>query len=126
MTAGALAFWQKHANNRQTIAYAVSVDHAHNLAAVFNDSGIPAAIILGDTNREERDKAIVGFQDGSIRVLVNVIVATEGFDLPDASCIIIAPPHHEPGAVPANGRPRSAPPNPTAETASSWTWPPTP
>ena len=92
MTAGALAFWQKHANNRQTIAYAVSVDHAHNLAAVFNDSGIPAAIILGDTNREERDKAIVGFQDGSIRVLVNVIVATEGFDLPDASCIIIARP----------------------------------
>ncbi|MYC34138.1 MAG: DEAD/DEAH box helicase [Chloroflexi bacterium] len=92
MTAGALAFWQKHADNRQTIAYAVSVDHAHNLAAVFNEAGIPAAVILGDTNREERDQAIAGFQDGSIRVLVNVIVATEGFDLPDASCIIIARP----------------------------------
>ena len=92
MTAGALAFWQKHAEGRQTIAYAVSVDHAHNLAAVFNDAGIPAAVILGDTNREERDRAIDGFRDGSIKVLVNVIVATEGFDLPDASCIIIARP----------------------------------
>ena len=92
MTAGALAFWQKHAENRPTIAYAVSVDHAHNLAAVFNDAGIPAAVILGDTNREERDRAIDGFRDGSIRVLVNVIVATEGFDLPDASCVIIARP----------------------------------
>ena len=92
MTAGALAFWQKHADNRQTIAYAVSVDHAHNLVNVFNDAGIPAAVILGDTNREERDRAIAGFRDGSIKVLVNVIVATEGFDLPDASCIIIARP----------------------------------
>ena len=97
MTAGALAFWQKHAaeplnNQRQTIAYAVSVDHAHNLAAVFNEANIPAAVILGDTNREERDQAIAGFRDGTIKVLVNVIVATEGFDLPDASCIIIARP----------------------------------
>ena len=40
MTAGALEFWQKHAAGRPTIAYAVSVDHAHNLAAVFNDAGV--------------------------------------------------------------------------------------
>ena len=92
MTAGALAFWQKHADGRPTIAYAVSVDHAHNLAAVFNDANVPAAVILGDTNREERDQAIAGFRNGHIKVLVNVIVATEGFDLPDASCIIIARP----------------------------------
>ena len=97
MTAGALAFWQKHAidptnNQRPTIAYAVSVDHAHNLAAVFNEAGVPAAVILGDTKREDRDRAIAGFRGGSIKVLVNVIVATEGFDLPDASCIIIARP----------------------------------
>ena len=92
MTAGALAFWRQYAEGRPTIAYAVSVDHAHNLADVFKAAGMPAAVILGDTNREERDKAIAGFRDGSIRVLVNVIVATEGFDLPDASCIIIARP----------------------------------
>ncbi len=97
MTAGALAFWQKHAaeppnDQRPTIAYAVSVDHAHNLAAMFNEAGVPSAVILGDTKREERDRAIAGFRDGSIKVLVNVIVATEGFDLPDASCIVIARP----------------------------------
>ena len=92
MTAGALAFWQRHAGDRQTIAYAVSVDHAHNLAAVFNEAGILASAILGDTKREERDAAIAGFRDGSIKILVNVIVATEGFDLPDASCVIIARP----------------------------------
>ena len=92
MTAGALAFWQKHAEGRPTIAYAVSVDHALNLAAVFNNSGISAAVLLGDTKPEERDKAIAGFRNGSVKVLVNVIVVTEGFDLPDASGIIIARP----------------------------------
>ena len=39
-----------------------------------------------------RDEAIAGFRNGSVKVLVNVIVATEGFDLPDASCIIISRP----------------------------------
>ena len=94
MTAGALAFWQKHAADRPTIAYAVSVDHAKNLAAVFRDAGISADFILGENNQKkaERDAAISGFRDGSIMVLANVEVGTEGFDLPDASCVIIARP----------------------------------
>ena len=92
MTAGALAFWRKHAEGRPTVAYAVSVDHAHNLAAMFNEAGITAAVILGDSNREERTRTIEGFRTGTVRVLVNVIVATEGFDLPDASCVIITRP----------------------------------
>ena len=92
MTAGVLNFWQRDFDNRPTIAYAVSVDHARNLASVFNDAGIPAAVILGDTSSEERNKAIAGFRAGTLKVLVNVVVATEGFDLPDASCIAIARP----------------------------------
>ena len=92
MTAGVLEFWQKDFGDRPTIAYAVSVDHARNLASVFNDAGILAAVILGDTSNEERSKAIAGFREGTLKVLVNVVVATEGFDLPDASCIVIARP----------------------------------
>ena len=92
MTAGVVKFWQKDFDDRPTIVYAVSVDHAHNLARVFNDVGIPAAVILGDTSSEERNKAIAGFREGTVKVLVNVVVATEGFDLPDASCIVIARP----------------------------------
>ena len=92
MTAGVLEFWQKDFDDRPTVAYAVSVDHARNLARVFNDTGIPAAVILGDTSSEERSKAIANFREGTLKVLVNVVVATEGFDLPDASCIVIARP----------------------------------
>ena len=92
MTAGVLKFWQQHASDRQTIIYAVSVGHAYNLKAVFEDAGIPAGIILGATASEERADAIREFANGSLSVLVNVAVATEGFDLPDASCVVIARP----------------------------------
>ena len=92
MTAGALRFWQFHAAERQTIIYAISQDHARNLAAVFNDAGIPAAVVLSDTAPQERVKAIESFGNGTLRALVNVAVATEGFDLPDASCIVITRP----------------------------------
>ncbi len=92
MTAQALRFWQQHARQRQTIIYAVSVDHANNLASVFNDAGIPAALMLGDTSSPERARLIAKFKNKTLTVLVNVAVATEGFDLPDASCVILARP----------------------------------
>jgi len=92
MTAGALKFWQEHAQDRQTIVYAVSVDHARNLAAVFTSADVPAAVMLGETRDEERSRLIASFRRGNLRVLVNVAVATEGFDLPDASCVVITRP----------------------------------
>ena len=92
MTAGALRFWEFHAAERQTVIYAISKDHARNLTALFNDKGIPAAVMLSDTPSEERASAIESFRNGTLRVLVNVAIATEGFDLPDASCVVITRP----------------------------------
>ena len=92
MTARAIDFWQHHAQTRQTIVYAVSKGHAYNLVAVFKDSGYSAELILGDTHLDERAKVIDRFAKGDLQVLVNVAVATEGFDLPDASCVVIARP----------------------------------
>ena len=92
MTAGALRFWKEHAHDRQTIVYAVSVRHAHNLMEVFKEAGIGAGIMLGDTPLDERAATIEKFRSRHLQVLVNVAVATEGFDLPDASCVVIARP----------------------------------
>lgn len=92
MTAQALQFWQKHTRRRQTIVYAVSVNHANNMAAVFNDTGIPCAVMLGETPPAARAKLIADFKNETLKVLVNVAVATEGFDLPDASCVMLARP----------------------------------
>ena len=92
MTAGVRDFWLKHAHDRQTIVYAVSKGHAENLVNVFNRAGVSAQLILGATALDQRAEAIAEFKRGDLQVLVNVAVATEGFDLPDASCIVIARP----------------------------------
>ncbi len=92
MTVGALRYWQEHARARQTIVYAVSVDHARNLVDIFNDAGATAEAILSETDPVERDKTIEAFRVGKLMALVNVAVATEGFDLPDASCVVITRP----------------------------------
>ena len=92
MTAGVRDFWQKHARNRQTIIYAVSVRHARNLVNVFNRADVSAQLILGNTPPDQRAETLAEFKRGDLQVLVNVAVATEGFDLPDASCVVIARP----------------------------------
>ena len=92
MTTMAVDFWQNRAAGRQTIAYAVSKGHASNLMRAFTDHGISAAAILSDTSQDDRERVISDFKDGKLTVLVNVAVATEGFDLPDASCVMITRP----------------------------------
>ena len=93
-TGGTLEYWKKHAEGRQTIVYAVSVGHAKNLAEVFDNAGVPAGVILGanDQKGQERDRNIRQFREEELKVLVNVAVATEGFDLPEVSCIVLARP----------------------------------
>ena len=94
MTAGALHCWQHHASERQTVIYAISQEHARNLRKVFEDAGIRAAVILSKTHPQERAESIESFKNGNTRVLVNMAVLTEGFDLPgdSCSCVVITRP----------------------------------
>ena len=95
MTAGAMRFWQEHAIDRKkTIVYAVSVKHARNLKALFDEEGIGAGLVLGltDQKQAERNRAIAEFRNSNLQVLINVAVVTEGFDVPEASCIVITRP----------------------------------
>ena len=92
MTTKAIQYWERMARDRSTIVYAVSTGHAHNLVEEFAKTSVPVAVLLSETPADERESAIEGFRTGTIQVLVNVLVATEGFDLPDASCVVITRP----------------------------------
>ena len=95
MTTLAVDFWQNSpAVGRQTVAYAVSQGHARNLVRAFKDKGIAADLILStsETSQSERERVKREFEARRITVLVNVAVVTEGFDLPDASCVMITRP----------------------------------
>lgn len=84
--------WHKYAHGRQTIAFTVDVQHAHDLAGAFLEKGIRAAAVSGETPKDERRRILNDFRRGSVDVLTNCMVLTEGTDLPMTSCILHAKP----------------------------------
>lgn len=78
--------WMQHAQGRQTIVFCQSIEHAHRVAEEFPSS----AVITGEDSPGLRESTLRNFASGAVPVLCNVAVLTEGVDLPNTSCIIIA------------------------------------
>lgn len=74
------------------LLYATSVEHAEIMAALLVREGIPAASILGTTNKAARRHYIEQFRSGGIRVLTNYGVLTAGFDAPKVRAVYVARP----------------------------------
>ena len=82
VTGDALSHYQKYAMGRRAIVFMWSVESSIEMAQKFNEAGIPAEHIDGTTDDAARDAAIQGFRDGKIKILCNVEIISEGFDLP--------------------------------------------
>lgn len=80
--------WTRHAQGRQTIVFCVSVEHAERVAAEWPAG--QAEVIESGTPADKRRDLLRRFRFGALRVLCNVAILTEGTDLPDTSCIILA------------------------------------
>ncbi|EDO0572325.1 DUF2075 domain-containing protein [Listeria monocytogenes] len=84
--------YQKLADGQQAILYASSLYQSQKMAASFEQVGITAAHIDGKTPKAERDHIIQQFRNGEIKVLCNLDLIGEGFDVPDCSTVIILRP----------------------------------
>lgn len=84
--------WKELASDRQTIVFASGVQHSIHLKDQFIAAGVPAAHVDGKTPTEERDDTFRMFLSGDVQVLCNCDVASEGTDLPIASCCVLARP----------------------------------
>jgi len=84
--------WQRRAYDYQTVVFAGSIEHSNNIVAQFRAAGVMAVHVDGETPSEERDRAIKDFEAGRIRVLSNVDLFGEGFDVPAIQCVIDAAP----------------------------------
>lgn len=83
----------EQANGQQGIVFAAGVEHAYKLTAAFGAyDGVNAELILGKTDKEQRRDIVKRFKRAETQFLVNVGVATEGFDCPSASVITVARP----------------------------------
>jgi superfamily II DNA or RNA helicase len=75
-----------------TLLFATSVDNAKYLAAMLNDRGVPSAAVDSTTSPQDRRTRIEKFRNGSIRVLTNYGVLTQGFDAPATRVVVVARP----------------------------------
>ena len=88
----AIRHYKELAGGRQAVCYCVSVNHSMAMAEEFSTAGITAAHIDGSTPKAERDRIIADFRRGDIKIICNVDLISEGFDVPDCSCAILLRP----------------------------------
>jgi len=89
--------WNKYALDRDsTLIFAVDVKHAISLRDAFVENGVDADVVIGATDSPVRKKTFEAFKNGKIPVLVNVGVYTEGADIPNIDCIMLARPTKSP------------------------------
>jgi DNA repair protein RadD len=84
--------WHKLGERRKTVAFAVNVAHSLHLRDEFCRSGIRCEHIDGSTAMDERDATLARLASGEIDVVTNCMVLTEGWDMPEVGCCILARP----------------------------------
>jgi superfamily II DNA or RNA helicase len=87
-----VAHWHKFGERRKTVAFACSVAHSLHIRDELVRSGVRAEHIDGGTPKDERDATLARLASGQIEVVTNCQVLTEGFDLPELGCCILARP----------------------------------
>lgn len=87
-----MPMWKQHAQHTKTIIFAPTVERSKEYVQEFTDAGVPAAHIDGNTEARVRDSAVADLMSGKITVLSNVNIATEGLDVPDLECVVLARP----------------------------------
>lgn len=83
----------REAGNRTTLVFAVTVRQAERLAEILNRHAAGCAMSVSQHTPDfMRREIFEGFSDGKFRFLVNVGIATEGYDCPRISCVALARP----------------------------------
>jgi ribonuclease E len=74
------------------VVYAAGVRHAYNLAKAFQDIGMKAQGVSGETPKRQLATILADYEAGKIDVLVNAQLLAEGWNSPRATiCMHLAP-----------------------------------
>ncbi|OCF45058.1 hypothetical protein I317_01109 [Kwoniella heveanensis CBS 569] len=85
-------YLHKAANRRSTLIFCVDLAHVSNLTNAFRSAGIDARSISSASKADLRKETIAAFGRGEFPVLINCEILTEGTDIPEIDCIILARP----------------------------------
>ncbi|KAK2011200.1 P-loop containing nucleoside triphosphate hydrolase protein [Colletotrichum eremochloae] len=85
--------WLAKASDRKsTLVFCVDLAHVAGLTQTFRKHGYDARFVTGDTPKVERSEILEAFRKGDFPVLVNCGVFTEGTDIPNIDCVVLARP----------------------------------
>lgn len=85
--------WLAIANERKsTLVFCVDLIHVDSLTSTFRGQGIDARLVTSDTPLKVRAERLQAFKDGKYPVLVNCGIFTEGTDIRNIDCILLARP----------------------------------
>ncbi|KAH9044720.1 P-loop containing nucleoside triphosphate hydrolase protein [Lactarius pseudohatsudake] len=77
---------------KSTLVFAVNVAHVRALTKTFQLAGIDARYLYAGTPSAERVASIDAFKSGEFPVLLNCALLTEGTDIPNIDCVVVARP----------------------------------
>lgn len=84
--------YQKNCPGKRAVAFAVNIEHSRHIVKQFVLAGIPAEHVDGTFDTASRDAAIQRFVSGETKVLSNVELFGEGFDVPAIEAVILLRP----------------------------------
>lgn len=97
ITGSAVEHYRSHGKDGQGVAFCVSVEHAHHVAAQFKDARYSAACIDGSMPTEWRRQMVADFRRRELRLLTSCDLISEGFDCPGIEVGISLRPTHSMG-----------------------------
>jgi len=77
---------------KRAIVFTTGVEASQQLAEKFNDAGVRAKALDGNTDDGTRNRAVRAFSRGELDVLINTGLFDEGFDVPAVEVTIMARP----------------------------------
>ncbi|KAL2177244.1 P-loop containing nucleoside triphosphate hydrolase protein [Thermothelomyces heterothallicus CBS 202.75] len=86
------AWFAKAAGRKSTLVFCVDLNHVAALTQRFRHYGVDARFVTGDTPARDRAERLDAFKKGEFPVLINCGVFTEGTDIPNIDCVVLARP----------------------------------
>ena len=87
-----LQSYQTYVFGKKGIIYSISRAHSNHICSEYRKAGINIVQIDSETSRDTRRLYVKRFKEGSIDIIVNVDIFSEGFDCPDIEFIQLARP----------------------------------
>ena len=87
-----LTHYRQHLSGQTAIAFCCSIAHAEAVARLFQDAGIAASSIDGNTDSAKRRQLLIDLGTGKLSILSSCSLIGEGVDVPSVGgCILLRP-----------------------------------